>query len=161
MYHTTGCTDEQIDFICGQIATLIIENEEIEFPESLSLSGSVIVALTYMKTKTLARTADLSRSRLYAQPDIRAEIQRLRDATPTRPLASDPRQPTHLKTPPCYNDWLNAKHQPPTRHHTKQSHFDNNQPPATTQTTIMRPRQRHHPRHDHPPHSHDQPQSSR
>jgi hypothetical protein len=31
--------------------------------------------------ETLARTADVSRSWLYTQPDIRAEIQRLRDTT--------------------------------------------------------------------------------
>jgi len=43
---------------------------------------------------TVARTADVSRSWLYAQPDIRAEIQRLRDTTrraPTPPIPADQR----------------------------------------------------------------------
>jgi hypothetical protein len=35
--------------------------------------------------ETVARTADVSRSWLYVQPDIRAEIQRLRDATRRAP----------------------------------------------------------------------------
>jgi len=72
MYHTTGCTDEQIDFICGQIATLIIEGEEIEFPESLGLRGSVIVALTYMKTNR--RQAELAEDHGTSQSTISRAI---------------------------------------------------------------------------------------
>jgi len=72
MYHTTGCTDEQIDFICGQIATLIIEGEEIEFPESLGLRGSVIVALTYLKTNR--RQAELAEDHGTSQSTISRAI---------------------------------------------------------------------------------------
>lgn len=40
--------------------------------------------------QTLARTADVSRSWLYTQPDIRAEIQRLRDTTRRAPSTPIP-----------------------------------------------------------------------
>jgi hypothetical protein len=50
MYHTTGRTDEQIDVICGRIAALILEGEDIEFPSSLGLRRSVVIALTYLTT---------------------------------------------------------------------------------------------------------------
>jgi hypothetical protein len=40
--------------------------------------------------ETLARTADVSRSWLYTQPDIRAEIQRLRDTTRRAPSTPIP-----------------------------------------------------------------------
>jgi Family of unknown function (DUF6262) len=40
--------------------------------------------------ETVARTAAVSRSWLYAQPDIRAEIQRLRDATRRAPSPAIP-----------------------------------------------------------------------
>jgi hypothetical protein len=50
MYHTTGCTDEQIDVICGRIAALILEGEDIEFPSSLGLRRSGVIAWTYLTT---------------------------------------------------------------------------------------------------------------
>jgi hypothetical protein len=40
--------------------------------------------------ETVARTAEVSRSWLYTQPDIRAEIERLRDATRRAPSPSIP-----------------------------------------------------------------------
>lgn len=50
MYHTTGCTDEQIDVICGRIAALICEGEDIEVPSSVGLRRSGVIAWTYLTT---------------------------------------------------------------------------------------------------------------
>ncbi|MGW3472916.1 DUF6262 family protein [Saccharopolyspora sp. NPDC000995] len=50
--------------------------------------------------ETVARVSGVSRSWLYAQDDIRAEIQRLRDATQQAP-AIDPRQPASLRRLPA------------------------------------------------------------
>ncbi len=41
MYHTTGCTDEQIDVICGRIAALILEGEDIEFRHLWACAGQL------------------------------------------------------------------------------------------------------------------------
>jgi hypothetical protein len=72
MYHTTACADEQIDFICGRIAELIIEDEEIELPSSLGLRGSVVIALTYMKTNR--RQAELAEDHGTSQSTISRAI---------------------------------------------------------------------------------------
>jgi hypothetical protein len=47
-------------------------------------------AATPVTFETVARQAGVSRSWLYAQPDIRAEIQRLRDATAATPASPVP-----------------------------------------------------------------------
>jgi DDE superfamily endonuclease len=72
MYHTTGCTVEQIDVICGRIAERIIEGETIEFPSSLGLYRSVVIALTYMKTNR--RQAELAEDHGTSQPTISRAI---------------------------------------------------------------------------------------
>jgi hypothetical protein len=72
MYHTTGCTDEQIDFICGRIAALILEGEDIKFPPSLGLRRSVVIALTYLKTNR--RQAELAEDHGTSQSTISRAI---------------------------------------------------------------------------------------
>jgi hypothetical protein len=73
MYHTTGCTVEQIDFICGRIAGLILEGEAIEFPPSLGLRRSVVIALTYLKTHR--REAELAEDHETSQSTISRQLQ--------------------------------------------------------------------------------------
>ena len=72
MYRTTGCTDEQIDVICGRIAALILEGEDIEFPSSLGLRRSVVIALTYLKTNR--RQAELAEDHGTSQSTISRAI---------------------------------------------------------------------------------------
>jgi len=72
MYHTTGCTVEQIDVIAGRIATLILEGENITFPPSLGLRRSVVIALTYLKTNR--REAELAEEQGTSQPTISRAI---------------------------------------------------------------------------------------
>jgi hypothetical protein len=72
MYHTTGCTDEQIDFLCAEIAGRILEGERVEYPPSLGLRDSVIVALTYMKTNR--REAEIAEEKGVSQPTISRAI---------------------------------------------------------------------------------------
>jgi small-conductance mechanosensitive channel len=64
---------------------------------------------TAITFETVARTAHVSRSWLYTQPDIRAEIQRLRDATrrvPTPPIPAAQRA-----TPDSLRRRLDSAHQ--------------------------------------------------
>lgn len=72
MYHTTGCTVDQIDVICGRIATLILEGKTIIFPPSLGLRRSVVIALTYLKTNR--REAELAEDHGTSQPTISRAI---------------------------------------------------------------------------------------
>jgi DDE superfamily endonuclease len=72
VYHTTGCTTDQINFICGRIAALILEGEDITFPPSLGLRRSVVIALTYLKTNR--REAELAEDHGTSQPTISRAI---------------------------------------------------------------------------------------
>jgi len=72
MYHTTGCSVEQLDIICGRIAALIIEGEDITYPPSLGLRRSVVIALTYLKTNR--REAELAEDHGTSQPTISRAI---------------------------------------------------------------------------------------
>jgi hypothetical protein len=72
MHHTTGCTADQIDFICGRIATLILEGKTITFPPSLGLHRSVVIALTYVKTNR--REAELAEDHGTSQSTISRAI---------------------------------------------------------------------------------------
>jgi len=72
MYHTTGCTTDQIDVICGRIATLILEGKTITFPPSLGLRRSVVIALTYLKTNR--REAELAEDHGTSQSTISRAI---------------------------------------------------------------------------------------
>jgi DDE superfamily endonuclease len=72
MYHTTGCTDEQIDVICGRITALILEGEDVEFPSSLGLCRSVVIALTYLTTHR--RQAELAEDHGTSQSTISRAI---------------------------------------------------------------------------------------
>ena len=54
--------------------------------------------------EAVARAAGVSRSWLYAQTDLRAEIERLRDATHPTPSPPIPR-PSEPRTPRCAPDW--------------------------------------------------------
>lgn len=75
MYHTTGCSDEQISVICGRIAALIIEGEDIKYPPSLGLRRSVVVVLTYLKTNR--REAELAEDHGTSQSTISRAITRI------------------------------------------------------------------------------------
>lgn len=76
-------------------------------------------AATPVTFETVARQAGVSRSWLYAQPDIRAEIQRLRDATattsapavPARQRASDASLRSRLETVLARNRELASENQ--------------------------------------------------
>ena len=68
MYHTTGCTTEQIDFICGRLAELVLEGNDIEYPPSLGLRRSTVIALTYLKANRIE--AELAESHGTSQPTI-------------------------------------------------------------------------------------------
>jgi small-conductance mechanosensitive channel len=59
--------------------------------------------------QTTARAAQVSRSWLYAQPDIRAEIQRLRDAT--RRMSNPPIPPPQRATADSLRRRLDAAHE--------------------------------------------------
>lgn len=72
MYHTTGCTVEQIDVICGRIAALGLAGEDIEFPPSLGLRRAVVIALTYLKTNR--REAELAEDHGTSQSTISRAI---------------------------------------------------------------------------------------
>jgi hypothetical protein len=72
LYHTTGCTVEQVDVICGRIAALIIEGKGITFPASLGLRRSVVIALTYLKTNR--RQAELAEDHGTSQSTISRAI---------------------------------------------------------------------------------------
>ncbi|MGH3975998.1 MAG: transposase family protein [Pseudonocardiaceae bacterium] len=72
MYHTTGCSVEQLDIICGRIAALIIEGEDITYPPSLGLRRSVVIALTYLKTNR--REAELAEDHGTSQPTVSRAI---------------------------------------------------------------------------------------
>lgn len=72
MYHTTGCSVEQLDILCGRIAALIIEGEDITYPPSLGLRRSVVIALTYLKTNR--REAELAEDYGTSQPTISRAI---------------------------------------------------------------------------------------
>ena len=50
---------------------------------------------------TVARQAGVSRSWLYTQPAIRAEIERLRTRRSPAPAQSSPRTATHQRRRPC------------------------------------------------------------
>jgi hypothetical protein len=106
MYHTTGCTVEQIDVICGRIAALIIEGETIEFPPSLGLRGSVVIALAYLKTNR--RQAELAEDHGTSQSTISRAIKGI-TASVARALAEfvptadelDPNDSTCSMDPCC------------------------------------------------------------
>lgn len=72
MYHTTGCTIEQIEVICGRIAALILDGEDVQYPCSLGLRRSVIIALTYLKTNR--RQAELAEDHGTSQSTISRAI---------------------------------------------------------------------------------------
>jgi hypothetical protein len=72
VYHTTGCSVEQISIICGRIAALIIEGEDIKYPPSLGLRRSVVIALTYLKTNR--REAELAEDHGTSQATISRAI---------------------------------------------------------------------------------------
>lgn len=72
MYHTTGCTTDQIDFICGRLAALILGGTVIEYPPSLGLHRSVVIALTYLKTNR--REAELAEDHGTSQSTISRAI---------------------------------------------------------------------------------------
>jgi DDE superfamily endonuclease len=72
MYHTTGCSAEQIDIICGRIAALLIEGEDIKYPPSLGVRRSVVIALTYLKTNR--REAELAEDHDTSQSTISRAI---------------------------------------------------------------------------------------
>lgn len=72
VYHTTGCSVEQIDIICSQIAMLIIEGEDIKYPPSLGLRRSIVIALTYLKTNR--REAELAEDHGTSQSTISRAI---------------------------------------------------------------------------------------
>jgi hypothetical protein len=72
MYHTTGCSLEQIDNICARIAALVMGGEEIKYPPSLGLRRSVVIALTYLKTN--CRAAELAEDHGTSQSTISRAI---------------------------------------------------------------------------------------
>jgi len=72
VYHTTGCSIEQIDNICGRIAALAIGGEDIKYPRSLGLRRSVVIALTYLKTNR--REAELAEDHGTSQSTISRAI---------------------------------------------------------------------------------------
>src|SRR5215207_7428136 len=72
MYHTTGCTADQIDVICGRVAALILEGKAVTFPPSLGLRRSVVIALTYLKTNR--REAELAEDHETSQSTISRAI---------------------------------------------------------------------------------------
>jgi hypothetical protein len=61
-------TQSELDVICGRIAALILEGEDIEFPSSLGLRRSVVIALTYLTTHR--RQAELAEDHGTSQSTI-------------------------------------------------------------------------------------------
>jgi len=55
--------------------------------------------------QTIARTASVSRSWLYAQPDLRAELERLRARRPERQPRRRSQPNSAPPTPPCGAGW--------------------------------------------------------
>jgi hypothetical protein len=72
MYHTTGCTAEQVDVISGRIAALILEGENITVPPSLGVRRAVVIALTYLKTNR--REAEMAEDHGTSQSTISRAI---------------------------------------------------------------------------------------
>lgn len=136
--------------------------------------------------QTVASTAEVSRSWLYAQPDIRAEIERLRQTTrqapsppiPTAQRASDASLLQRLAEAHQRNRQLAEENQ---RLRQQLAHALGDQraaqrklhngpkdhpsvtilPDGTAASRRAEPRQLHRPQHRHPDHSHDPTQSSR
>jgi uncharacterized protein DUF6262 len=76
------------------IITAARQRHELTRSKAIQALRELDHAGTPITFETVARTAGVSRSWLYAQPDIRAEIQRLRDTTrraPSPPIPTSQR----------------------------------------------------------------------